>query len=721
MIGQVLFNALVVGRMRSAPAQSLVVTVVLVLGVVAGITLGVVDAEVRASIERSITRLSADVDLQVTGPAAGFSERVLRRVRGVPGLASAQPVIDGPVRVDAAGRSRVLRIEGVDLFALAGDRRFRADLLPGLYADRGRLVDPATLVFRNDLVVSPSFLAAMRLQPGATFTARMGNRQLPFIVAGVFPEALRVADPNLAFIDIGNAQVLFGSPGRIDRIDASVPSDRLADASIALRRVLPAGLTVVQPQRRLAALIGTVASLRGALRVLGLVILLLAAAVVANTAGSAVVERSREIAILRSLGVRVRSLLLIFLIEGALYGTGASFLGMMIGGLAAPHLAQAFGAVPAGDGVALGDQVRVFLISTLLATVAAFVPAWQAVRSARPAFVDVRPLRSARALAMGVAVLCAALILRVAVPHSATDGAATAAALLVMLGCCLCIAPAMGSLAGALLAWRAPLRPPTWLAATFAREPRPASIVGTATLVVAVALLGGAAIVEHSERVSAEGLIRAAYPGDVLVRDPAGALRGARAPQRLARRLISSRLVRRAADGAQEVILIRRAGVSVDDLLTVLVPDGDVPHVTIETTDDLVRQTTAPLAAVFALLRVALGLAFAIAVIGLGSGAFAAVLDRREQIATLRVVGASRETIARMVLTESALRAIAGCGLGLLAALGIAAVALARVQPELPLRELFAVLAASAAAVILSAAPGAFVAGRIAADRRGRG
>jgi putative ABC transport system permease protein len=279
----------------------------------------------------------------------------------------------------------------------------------------------------------------------------------------------------------------------------------------------------------------------------------------------------------------------------------------------------------------------------------------------------------------------------------------------------------MGSLAGALLAWRAPLRPPTWLAATFAREPRPASIVGTATLVVAVALLGGAAIVEHSERVSAEGLIRAAYPGDVLVRDPAGALRGARAPQRLARRLISSRLVRRAADGAQEVILIRRAGVSVDDLLTVLVPDGDVPHVTIETTDDLVRQTTAPLAAVFALLRVALGLAFAIAVIGLGSGAFAAVLDRREQIATLRVVGASRETIARMVLTESALRAIAGCGLGLLAALGIAAVALARVQPELPLRELFAVLAASAAAVILSAAPGAFVAGRIAADRRGRG
>lgn len=237
---------------------------------------------------------------------------------------------------------------------------------------------------------------------------------------------------------------------------------------------------------------------------------------------------------------------------------------------------------------------------------------------------------------------------------------ASIAVLLVLAGSCLWIAPAIVWLATRLLAWRALPRPQAWLAGVFAREPAPAAILGMATLVVAIALLAGASIVETSELHAARTSVQAAYPGDAIERRPTGVI----------------------ASTAEE----RRA-------------------------------TIAPIEAIFALLRVALAITFAIAIVGVMSGAFSAVLDRRDQIATLRAIGASRRQIVRMILAESALRAIAGCALGALAAFAIAFITLARVRIAVPGVELVAVLAAGAAATVFSALPGSWIVGRIRADR----
>jgi len=721
MIGQTLFNALVVGRMRSAPLQSLVIVAVLVLGVVAGMTLGLVDAAVRDSIALDVTRLTAGVNLQITAPGGTVPEGLLRRVRALPGLRLAQPVLTGTARIETAGGARILRLEGVDLFALAGDQAFRAGLLPGLYADRGALIAPAALLDDNAIVVSPALLAALHVPLGAAMEARVQGHPVRLLLAAAAPPSLGLTDPNVALIDIASAQALFAAPGRIDRIDISVPPDREAATAAVLARIVPSGLRIERPANRLAALGRSVAGVRGALAVLGVVIALLAAAVVLNTAGSAVVQRTREIAILRALGVRRRSLEIVFLIEGLLYGVGGSFLGMMIGGLAAPGIVRAAAGTVAGTPVlvapalAIGfvDQLRIFAIIATLATVAVLLPARETIRSPRATRTGLRWLWGRRALSAGVGLFAAALIFRVLTPPEAALSASVPA-LLVLAGSCLCIAPAIGALASALLNLRALPRPQAWLAATFVREPAPAAIVGMATLVVAVALLAGAAIVERSERVAAVELARAAYPGDLVVRDPQGVLRGRLAPEQLARDLIRSAARR---PGTGDTVLVRRADVPESALLAALVPAASARGVRIESTNQLLRAATAPIDAIFALLRVALLLAFAIALAGVASGAFSAVLDRRDQIATLRSVGASRRHIVRMVFAESIVRAIAGCALGALAAFALAAIALTRTRLAVPVPDVLLVLAAGATAAVAAALPGSYAAGRIRADR----
>jgi hypothetical protein len=346
----------------------------------------------------------------------------------------------------------------------------------------------------------------------------------------------------------------------------------------------------------------------------------------------------------------------------------------------------------------------------VLATIVTLVPTVQMLRAPRRTRRTPAWLWSRGMLAGGLATLAAALVL-----HATGAVAPAIPVLLVLVGSCACIAPALAWLATLTLRWRALPRPQTWLAAVFAREPAPAAVLGMATLVVAIALLASAAIVETSEQGTAAQSARAAFPGDIVVHDPNGILRGAIAPAALARGLADAAAARTATHDA---ILIVRPGVSESRVLAALAPAARAPGVTVESTADLRRAATAPLEAVFALLRIALVLTFAIAILGVTSGAFSSVLDRRDQIATLRAVGASRRHIVRMIFAESVLRAIAGCALGALAAFAIAYIALAHVRVAVPGTEVLLVVAAGAAAAVFSALPGSLVAGRIRTDRR---
>jgi ABC-type lipoprotein export system ATPase subunit len=128
--------------------------------------------------------------------------------------------------------------------------------------------------------------------------------------------------------------------------------------------------------------------LRIALLALALVALLLACLGIANTMYSAVLERTKEIGVLKALGARSRDVLLLFVAEAALIGLAGGIVGTLgavalaqMGNAAVDRLVQSV----AGTGVDVfrtdfGIAVAALLLAVVLSTVSGLLPSMRAAR-----------------------------------------------------------------------------------------------------------------------------------------------------------------------------------------------------------------------------------------------------------------------------------------------------------------------------------------------------
>jgi macrolide transport system ATP-binding/permease protein len=126
--------------------------------------------------------------------------------------------------------------------------------------------------------------------------------------------------------------------------------------------------------------------LRIALLALALVALLLACLGIANTMYSAVLERTKEIGVLKALGARSRDVLLLFVAEAALIGLAGGIIGTLgavglarMGNAAVDRLVQSV----AGTGIDVfrtdfGIAVAALLLAVVLSTVSGLLPSMRA-------------------------------------------------------------------------------------------------------------------------------------------------------------------------------------------------------------------------------------------------------------------------------------------------------------------------------------------------------
>jgi macrolide transport system ATP-binding/permease protein len=128
--------------------------------------------------------------------------------------------------------------------------------------------------------------------------------------------------------------------------------------------------------------------LRIALLALALVALLLACLGIANTMYSAVLERTKEIGVLKALGARSRDVLLLFVAEAALIGLAGGIIGTLLavglarmGNAAVDRLVQSV----AGTGIDVfrtdfGIAVAALALAVVLSTVSGLLPSMRAAR-----------------------------------------------------------------------------------------------------------------------------------------------------------------------------------------------------------------------------------------------------------------------------------------------------------------------------------------------------
>ena len=308
-------------------------TLLAVVAIAAGIALGyAVELINRAAVNAlsaGLATLSGDADLVVRGPRAGFDESLYPMLARADGVADASPSVD--IEVAVPGRDGVLTVIGVDVFraaaitpALAGVPRDRLDTL------RGDALFPST--------AAASWLG---VQEGDVVTVQSGRSDIALRVAG---RAGRGGSLRYAVMDIAAVQDAFGLHGRLTRIDLRLASGVDVDrVQRRLQALLPPGIAVAPPEAGTDAAARLTRAYRVNLNVLALVALFTGSMLVFATQTLSIARRRPQFALLRTLGLTRRALVVRVIGEAALLGLVGAIAGIGAGHLIASLALRRFG------------------------------------------------------------------------------------------------------------------------------------------------------------------------------------------------------------------------------------------------------------------------------------------------------------------------------------------------------------------------------------------
>jgi lipoprotein-releasing system permease protein len=229
-----------------------------------------------------------------------------------------------------------------------------------------------------DKVVIGSRLARdLGVQPGDRIRIDAGNgRTATADIAGTFELGVRELDERYVYMDLKQAQALLDLPGGITVIDLTVAEIFDAD-TIAARVGRITGLKSESWMETNAQLMNALSAQQLSTRMIRFFVALSVAFGIASVLSVSVVQRTRQIGIMRAMGAGQRQMLVVFIIQGALLG----MIGAVTGSICGVILITLFSSF--GPGLFEVSVTPDLVISTIvLATVVGALAASQPARHA---------------------------------------------------------------------------------------------------------------------------------------------------------------------------------------------------------------------------------------------------------------------------------------------------------------------------------------------------
>ena len=361
----VFISALVVGLQSNTIRRT--------LGAQAHIVAKPIEPVARAQIEVG----DAGIALVQTAPRKVRSidnwQQVVAAYEAVPGVVAVSPLVTGAaIAIRGEGRNSVA-ISGIDLP--------RYDRIVDL---NDKLVAGALRLEPGDVLVGTELARDLGASVGdrvTLSTGSAGNEGDQYRISGTLDLGNRELNRRAVYLPLRTAQSLFGLPGGITSIDLRVQDVFAADAVAAkVANVTPLLVEswMVTNNQLLSALNAQSAS-TAIIRVFVSIVVMLG---IASVLVVAVVQKTREIGILRAMGASRGQMTRVFLFQGSLVALVGSLLGA---GLAAALVFMFTTFVRGADGNALFPidlTVQLLLVScvvaTLCGTLAAIAPARRA-------------------------------------------------------------------------------------------------------------------------------------------------------------------------------------------------------------------------------------------------------------------------------------------------------------------------------------------------------
>ncbi|MEJ2206390.1 MAG: ABC transporter permease [Gemmatimonadota bacterium] len=242
------------------------------------------------------------------------------RLRRLPGVVAVAPTAAGPALAVRGPGTISVTIRGIELETY----RTIVDV-------ESRLVDGSFDLAGFHAVVGTELADKLGIGVGGRIRLQVsGGRGGTYTVSGIFDYGSRSLNEGLVFVSLRGAQTLFALEGGFStlevRVDDIFEADRLA-AGIQDRLGLVADSWMAQNRDLMTGLRSQSAS-----SVMIQVFVILAVALgIASVLAVSVVQKAKEIGILRATGTRTVSVTRIFLLQGAILGTAGSFIGIVLG------------------------------------------------------------------------------------------------------------------------------------------------------------------------------------------------------------------------------------------------------------------------------------------------------------------------------------------------------------------------------------------------------
>jgi putative ABC transport system permease protein len=340
--------------------RSLATIIGIALGIAAVLATLSVGDNVRNNVAETLEAAAGKTDLLVTPGAQGryFFEidDIFDAVQETSGVAKVYPVLNEraePIRDVQAASDSV--IPGVDSgFQISGritdvPEDLPVELLEGELPQEGS----------NGIVIASGFARGRGITAGETLEFAYGRKNLVYTVTGLMDDSFGYASTNggrVGLVALNDLQTQINQEGKASFLDVFLNDGVvLEDVQNQLQETVGDAYTVTLPASSGNVALGVVDTLEAGLRILAATLLALGAFMAYNTFSAAIVERTREYALLRTICMTKGQIRNLALAEAFLLSILGVIVGLLLGVLLAYLIVRL-------NSAALGFEFRTLII-----------------------------------------------------------------------------------------------------------------------------------------------------------------------------------------------------------------------------------------------------------------------------------------------------------------------------------------------------------------------
>jgi len=398
------FERMVAFRYLRARRQEGFISVIAIfslLGIMLGVATLIIVMSVMNGFHAELLReiLGFNGHLGVVSTQGGLKDfdKLSTDIKGVHGVVAVYPLVEGQVLASANGRSTGVMVRGMR----ESDLKSEALLSSHIGAE-------ALKQFAEDKVLVGSKLAfSLGLHPGDSLTLLSPNGQATafgnvprvktYEVAGTFEIGMYQYDSSILFMPLPAAQLFFQKPDAVTSLQIFVDDpDRARVIGYEIARKL-GNTAAVYDWQSSNALLGAVEIERNVMFIILSLIILVAAFNIISSMIMLVKDKTRDIAILRTMGATRGMILRIFILSGASIGVVGTLAGFVLGIVFTTYIEQIrqflqrvlhvtlfneaiyfFTQIPAQ--IDPGEVATVLVMAFGLSFLATLYPSWRAAR-----------------------------------------------------------------------------------------------------------------------------------------------------------------------------------------------------------------------------------------------------------------------------------------------------------------------------------------------------